>query len=140
MCTETQNLSLSLFCALVPPSHTFLPIHPHQNIHHRHQHDTKQTKKKHQQTYDIVISTYQVLARDFKASASAASSSSGGGGKQLAIAAPARRKGLLAVPWRRVILDEVNRIYFKTRLIDRSIDRRTPFLSWFGGGECEPRI
>lgn len=68
------------------------------------------------QTYDIVLTTYHVLARDFKTS-STASSSSGGGTKQRTLGS--KRKGLLAVPWRRVILDEAHNIRNRASLTVR---------------------
>ena len=75
----------------------------------------------------MVLTTYQVLARDFKASAVAAPSSGGSSKKQLKLGA--KRKGLLAVPWRRVILDEAQAIHNRASLtvsllerVDRGMD------------------
>lgn len=67
------------------------------------------------QTYDIVLTTYHVLARNFKSSSSA--SSGGSGGKQRTLGS--KRKGLLAVPWRRVILDEAHNIRNRASLTVR---------------------
>lgn len=62
----------------------------------------------------MVITTYQVLAGEFKKSSSASSAASG---KQRTLGS--KRTGLLAVPWRRVILDEAHNIRNRASLTVR---------------------
>lgn len=64
----------------------------------------------------MVLTTYQALARDFKASAVAAPGSGGRASSKKQLTLGAKRKGLLAVPWRRVILDEAQAIHNRASL------------------------